>query len=213
MGKPRVQGHSLHVFCPGRSTAQVPFLQFLWRLRSRADFVARLLVDLGFCRIRFWYPVALGSGISRETGRIYFWNLITTLTVATSCDFQKCLQLTRSCATTIVGQEVLHVLGSFCPQSTGSGCDHFSEPRLLIIYRSGVIERLGDLARIENPFLATCPFVRYRFQRYLLLNRPLRVHLNFEPSRIGSVSRSVSDFTICCVCSLYFLKWGDCRCA
>jgi hypothetical protein len=27
--------------------------------------------------IRFWYPVAPGSGISRETSRIYFWNLIT----------------------------------------------------------------------------------------------------------------------------------------
>ena len=40
-----------------------------------ADLVARLLVKLGFCRIRFWYLVALGSGIFREICRIYFWNL------------------------------------------------------------------------------------------------------------------------------------------
>jgi hypothetical protein len=37
--------------------------------------VARLLVNLGFCRIRFWYLVAPGSGISRETSRNYFSNL------------------------------------------------------------------------------------------------------------------------------------------
>jgi len=46
-----------------------------WHLRLRQDLVARLLVNLGFCRTSFWYAVASGSGISRETGRIYLWNL------------------------------------------------------------------------------------------------------------------------------------------
>jgi hypothetical protein len=50
-------------------------LLILTRLYSQWDFVAPLLVKLGFCRIRFWYPVALGSGISRENRRIFFWNL------------------------------------------------------------------------------------------------------------------------------------------
>jgi hypothetical protein len=50
-------------------------LLILARFYSRWDFVAPLLVKLGFCRIRFWYPVALGSGISRENRRIFFWNL------------------------------------------------------------------------------------------------------------------------------------------
>jgi hypothetical protein len=39
------------------------------------DLVARLLVKSGSCRIRFWYVVAPGSGISRETSRNCFWNL------------------------------------------------------------------------------------------------------------------------------------------
>ena len=47
----------------------------------------------------------------------------------------------------------------------------------------------------------------YRFQTHLLLNCPLKVHLSFAPSRIGLVSRTVSDFSICNVCSLYLLKW------
>ena len=38
------------------------------------DLVAPLLVKLGFCRIRFWYTVASGSGISRETSRIFSRN-------------------------------------------------------------------------------------------------------------------------------------------
>jgi len=41
------------------------------------DLFARLLVNSEFCRIRFWYLVAPGSGISREISRIYFWNLTT----------------------------------------------------------------------------------------------------------------------------------------
>jgi hypothetical protein len=36
------------------------------------DLVARLLVNLEYCRTRFWYLVAPGSGISRETSRIHF---------------------------------------------------------------------------------------------------------------------------------------------
>ena len=72
------------------------------------DLVARLLVNLGFCRTRFWYLVAPGSGIPRETSRIYFWNLTTT---PFPCYFQKCLRLTRSCATTTLGYEVLHDQG------------------------------------------------------------------------------------------------------
>jgi hypothetical protein len=57
-------------------------------LYCRRYFVAPLLVNLGFCRIRFWYPVASGSGISRESSRIYFWNL-TANYCSSSCDFQK----------------------------------------------------------------------------------------------------------------------------
>ena len=53
----------------------VAFLLIVWHLGRRVDLVARLLVNLGFCRIRFWYPVSSGSGISRETSRIYLWNL------------------------------------------------------------------------------------------------------------------------------------------
>jgi len=44
-------------------------------LGRSVDPVASLLVKSGFCRIRFWYLVASGSGISRETSRISFWNL------------------------------------------------------------------------------------------------------------------------------------------
>jgi hypothetical protein len=51
------------------------FLLILPHLRCRLNLVARLLVNLGFCRIRFWYSVASGSGICRETSRIHFWNL------------------------------------------------------------------------------------------------------------------------------------------
>jgi hypothetical protein len=51
--------------------------------------------------LRGSYPVRLasGSGISRESSRIYFWNLQLG---QTDCDFQKCLRLTRSYATTAV---------------------------------------------------------------------------------------------------------------
>jgi hypothetical protein len=51
------------------------FSLIMWHLGLRQNLVARLLVNLEFCRIRFWYPVAPGSGICRETGRNYFWNL------------------------------------------------------------------------------------------------------------------------------------------
>jgi hypothetical protein len=44
-------------------------------LCSRQYFVAPLVVNLGFCRIRFWYLVAPGSGSSREAGRKHLWNL------------------------------------------------------------------------------------------------------------------------------------------
>jgi hypothetical protein len=44
-------------------------------LGRSVDLVARLLVVLGFCLIRFWYAVASGSGISREISRNSFWNL------------------------------------------------------------------------------------------------------------------------------------------
>jgi hypothetical protein len=39
------------------------------------NLVAQLLVNLGFCRIRFWYLDAPGSATSREAVRIHFWNL------------------------------------------------------------------------------------------------------------------------------------------
>jgi hypothetical protein len=48
---------------------------------SGMHFVARLLVNLGFGRIGFWYPVALGSGNSRENGRIFFWTLTVCVEV------------------------------------------------------------------------------------------------------------------------------------
>jgi len=51
------------------------FQLILRHIGLRQNLVARLLVNLGFCRIRFWYAVASGSGISRETSRIFFWNL------------------------------------------------------------------------------------------------------------------------------------------
>jgi hypothetical protein len=35
------------------------------------DLVGSLLVKSGLCRIRFWYAVAPGSGISRKAGRIF----------------------------------------------------------------------------------------------------------------------------------------------
>ena len=50
-----------------------------------ADRVARLLVNFGFCRIRFWYLVAAGSGISRKLSRIYFWNLTIDRLVGCYC--------------------------------------------------------------------------------------------------------------------------------
>jgi hypothetical protein len=56
-------------------------------LSRQPDLVASLLDDLGFCRIRFWYPVASASGISREICRIYFWKLTTKIN--RRCDFQK----------------------------------------------------------------------------------------------------------------------------
>jgi len=40
----------------------------------------------------------------------------------------------------------------------------------------------------------------------------LSVHLDFEPSKMGSVSTSLRSFTICRVRSLYVLKCGLCRC-
>ena len=57
-------------------------------LGRSVDLVARLLVNLGFCRTRFWYLVASGSGISRETSRIHFWNLTSSSVLSSGgvCD-------------------------------------------------------------------------------------------------------------------------------
>jgi hypothetical protein len=61
------------------STNALPCFDFFecdcGHLGRSVDPVASLLVKSGFCRIRFWYAVAPGSGISRETSRNYFWNL------------------------------------------------------------------------------------------------------------------------------------------
>lgn len=38
-------------------------------------------------------------------------------------------------------------------------------------------------------------------------------HCPFAPSRMGSVSRSLRDFTMPCVATLYFLKCGVSKCA
>jgi hypothetical protein len=51
----------------------------LWHLGLRQNLVARLLINLGVCRIRFWYLVAPASGSCRETSRNYFWNLTQRL--------------------------------------------------------------------------------------------------------------------------------------
>jgi hypothetical protein len=63
------------------STKALPCIDFFecacGHLGRSVDPVASLLVKSGFCRIRFWYAVAPGSGISRETSRNYFWNLTT----------------------------------------------------------------------------------------------------------------------------------------
>jgi hypothetical protein len=50
-------------------------------------FVAPLLVDLEFCRIRFWYPVARGSDISR--GDQSHLLLESHIDRCCCCDFQK----------------------------------------------------------------------------------------------------------------------------
>jgi hypothetical protein len=61
------------------STKALPCIDFFecacGHLGRSVDPVASLLVKSGFCRIRFWYAVGPGSGISRETSRNYFWNL------------------------------------------------------------------------------------------------------------------------------------------
>jgi hypothetical protein len=46
-----------------------------------ANFVSSASGQMELCLNRFWYAVSLGSGISRETSRISFWNL----TVMVSC--------------------------------------------------------------------------------------------------------------------------------
>jgi hypothetical protein len=43
------------------------------------NLVSPLLVYLGFRLTCFWYLVSPGSGISRETSRIYLWNLTVFL--------------------------------------------------------------------------------------------------------------------------------------
>jgi hypothetical protein len=70
-------------------------------LGRSADLVARLLVKSGLCRIRFWYSVAPGSGISREISRIYFWNLTVV-----ADDFQKQMRMTRSCENALAHSEL-----------------------------------------------------------------------------------------------------------
>jgi hypothetical protein len=51
------------------STNALPYFDFFGcdcgHLGRSADLVASLLVNLEFCRIRFWYLVVPGSGISR----------------------------------------------------------------------------------------------------------------------------------------------------
>jgi hypothetical protein len=61
------------------STNALPCFDFFGcdcgHLARSVDLVASLLVNLGFCRIRFWYSVAPGSGISRKNSRTYIWIL------------------------------------------------------------------------------------------------------------------------------------------
>jgi hypothetical protein len=59
--------------------------------------------QMELCRIRFWYPVASGSGISREGSRKHFWNLTAAAAIrsSSSCDFQKWMRMTRSCANAV----------------------------------------------------------------------------------------------------------------
>ena len=65
--------------CLPSRVVRAAFLLILPHLGRRPNLVARLLVNLGFCRMRFWYPVAPGSGISRETSRISFCSLTLIL--------------------------------------------------------------------------------------------------------------------------------------
>jgi hypothetical protein len=60
---------------PTPLSCERPSQLIVGHLERRVDLVAPLLVKSGFCRIRFWYPVAPGSGISKENSRNYFWNL------------------------------------------------------------------------------------------------------------------------------------------
>ena len=64
--------------------------------------------------------------------------------------------------------------------------------------------------RVTARFLYTSG-PKWIYELKLIAVGPPSAH--FAPSRMVSVSTSVSDFTICCVRSLYFLKCGDCRCA
>jgi hypothetical protein len=57
-------------------------LLILWHIGLRQKLVARLLVKVELCRIRFWYLVASGSGIYREISGNYFWNLTLAAAVA-----------------------------------------------------------------------------------------------------------------------------------
>jgi hypothetical protein len=83
-----------------------PFLLIRRDLAFRRDLVASLLVQSGFCRIRFWYLVASGSGISRETGRIYFWNL--TVVAGGCCDFSEVFATNQNLSRSSVCWRVRH---------------------------------------------------------------------------------------------------------
>jgi hypothetical protein len=82
-------------------------------------------------------------------------------------------------------------------------------------------KRLGDFSLLEKTkLLTTCTFpvvATGEDECEEALGAGIRDgtifgYFDFEPSRMGSVPMSVSDFTIVCVSDLYFRKWAVCRC-
>ena len=49
---------------------------------ASAEFGRTTSGQFEFGRTRFWYLVALGSGISRETSRNHFWNLTAAVVIS-----------------------------------------------------------------------------------------------------------------------------------
>jgi hypothetical protein len=62
------------------------FLPILPYLRRRPNLVRTTSGQFGILSHQVWYPVASGSGISRETDRNFFWNLRLLLLLVEYCE-------------------------------------------------------------------------------------------------------------------------------